>query len=36
MDYIAEIFERLDLQYIREFLLSGTECGEVPGAKKSI
>ena len=26
MSYIAEIFERLDLQQIREFLLNGVEC----------
>ena len=26
MSYITEIFERLDLQQIREFLLNGVEC----------
>jgi len=29
MSYITEIFERLDLQQIREFLLHGVECGKV-------
>jgi len=29
MDYISEIFSRLDLQHIREFLLHGVECLEV-------
>ena len=28
MSYIAEIFERANLQQIREFLLNGTECLE--------
>ena len=31
MDYITEIFERANLQHIREFLLNGTECVEVSG-----
>lgn len=26
MDYISEVFERLNLQHIREFLLCGAEC----------
>ena len=29
MDYIEEIFARLDLQHIREFLMHGVECVEV-------
>ncbi len=29
MSYITEIFERLDLQHIREFLLHGSECVEI-------
>jgi len=29
MSYITKIFERLDLQQIREFLLYGTECAKV-------
>lgn len=29
MDYITEIFSRLDIQQIREFLLHGVECVEV-------
>ena len=29
MSYITEIFERADLQHIREFLLCGVECSEV-------
>jgi len=29
MSYITDIFERLDLQQIREFLLHGVECVEV-------
>ena len=29
MSYISEIFERLDLQQIREFLLNGVECLKV-------
>lgn len=31
MNYIAEIFNRLDLQQIREFLLHGVVCCEVSG-----
>ena len=31
MSYITKIFERLDLQQIREFLLYGTECEKVSG-----
>ena len=31
MDYITEIFDRLDLQQIREFLLHGVECAQVSG-----
>lgn len=33
MSYITEIFERLDIQYIREFLLHG--CGEIDVDYKS-
>ena len=29
MSYIDEIFERLDIRQIREFLLNGVECVEV-------
>lgn len=29
MSYVSEIFDRLDIQHIREFLLHGTECIEV-------
>ncbi len=29
MDYITEIFSRLDIQQIREFLMHGVECIEV-------
>ena len=29
MSYITEIFERLDLQQIREFLLHGVECLQI-------
>ena len=29
MDYIDKIFARLDIQQIREFLLSGGECAEI-------
>lgn len=29
MGYISEIFDRLDIQQIREFLLHGVECVEV-------
>lgn len=29
MSYISEIFERLDVQHIREFLLHGVECVEI-------
>lgn len=29
MSYTSEIFKRVNLQHIREFLLSGTECLEV-------
>ena len=29
MSYIDEIFERTDIQHIREFLLHGVECNEV-------
>ena len=31
MSYINDIFERLNLQQIREFLLHGVECCEVSG-----
>ena len=31
MDYIAKIFERLNLQLIREFLLTGGDCLEISG-----
>ena len=31
MSYITEIFERLDLQQVREFLLNGVECVQVDG-----
>jgi len=31
MDYIDKIFERLDFQQIREFLMNGTECEEIDG-----
>ena len=31
MSYITEIFDRLDLQQIREFLLHGVECYDVSG-----
>lgn len=29
MSYISEIFNRLDVQHIREFLLHGVECAEI-------
>ncbi|MCQ4638685.1 hypothetical protein NE619_18325, partial [Anaerovorax odorimutans] len=29
MSYISEIFDRLDVQNIREFLLRGVECPEI-------
>ncbi|MCQ1530905.1 hypothetical protein [Lutispora saccharofermentans] len=29
MSYITEIFDRLDIQHIREFLLHGVECVEI-------
>lgn len=29
MSYISEIFDRLDIQHIREFLLHGVECVEL-------
>ncbi len=29
MSYISEIFERLDIQHIREFLLHGVECVQI-------
>ena len=29
MDYISQIFERLDLQHIRAFLLTGVECDSI-------
>lgn len=29
MSYISEIFNRLDIQHLREFLLHGVECVKV-------
>ena len=29
MSYITEIYERLDIQHIRSFLLHGTKCPEI-------
>jgi len=29
MSYISEIFDRLDIQHIREFLMHGVECAEI-------